>query len=488
MDSKLQDPETTHPASHQALRGDSTKARARKPGRPSQVKAQNQDAQVFKSYKQTIDHLLKSFSQEISRLHDPRNPDFIYYGVPHFVFWGISLFLTHQESCHQHGLRKGNEQFVRNFCLFSGCTEQELASEDTVMGFFKRCDPATLEQAWFKTIQVLIRGKSLDFGRQGNRWTIAFDATGCGSSDRPYDAHCLKRDHSNGTTTYHRSALVAFLVLEEGFAIPIAVQFIENMEVNASKQDCEIKAFYRLAQKIKTAFPQTPFWVLGDALYADQNVIRTCQGFGWGYSFNLKESDLIAFWREAQKLMELLPQNKLNLTETRPDNKTRTKSYRWVNQVDYYGLKLSAVFLEEEEWLSKEARTALETTGEKPQITSFSWITHQGLDRANVESNARVGRQRWRCENEGFNVLKNGGFNLEHAYTRDRQGYQCFFVMMLMAHTIQQLVAKGSLLKKIWKQIGSMKNLAKLLSEAFTSQVFTESIALPTQIRLRPDH
>ena len=52
-----------------------------------------------------------------------------------------------------------------------------------------------------------------------------------------------------GSTTYHRSALVVFLVLEEGFAIPIAVEFIENMEVNALKQDCEIKAFHRLAKK-----------------------------------------------------------------------------------------------------------------------------------------------------------------------------------------------------------------------------------------------
>ena len=60
--------------------------------------------------------------------------------------------------------------------------------------------------------------------------------------------------------------------------------------------------------------------------------------------------------------------------------------------------------------------------------------------------------------------------------------------MMLMAHTIQQLVAKGSLLKKVIKQIGSIKNLARLLSEAFAHKVFTEPIPPVAQIRLRPDH
>jgi hypothetical protein len=317
---------------------------------------------------------------------------------------------------------------------------------------------------------------------------FAIDGTGGGSSDRPYDASSLKRVHADGKITYHRSALVAFLVLEEGFAIPIAVEFIENMEVNALKQDCEIKAFHRLAKKIKEAFPQTPIWLLGDALYADQNVIRLCQKQGWGYSLNLKETDLKVFWRDAQEILKLSPQNKLVIKETRPDQKTRTKTYQWVNHVEYNELKLSAVFLEEEEWQSQEEREDLNNAGQKVKTTSFSWITHQAIDRSNVVSNAQAGRQRWRCENEGFNVLKNGGFNLEHVYTRDRQGYQCFFVMMLMAHTIQQLVAKGSLLKKVIKQIGSMKNLARLLSEAFAHKVFTEPIPPVAQIRLRPDH
>lgn len=487
MDPKLQRAQKTHSHGKQAFGDDPASPRSSKPGRPSTKKEQNQERKVFESYEQTIKHFLKSFPQEILTIPDHRNPDFIYYSVPHFVYWGLSLFLTHQQSCHQHGLSKGNEQFVRNFRLFSGCPEGEFASEDTVMGFFKKCDPHFLEQAWFRTIQTFLRGKSLDFSKQGNRWMMVFDATGAGSSHRPFDAHSLKRVHSSGLTTYHRSALVAFLVLEDGFAIPMGVEFIENMEVNASKQDCELKAFCRLAEKIKKAFPQTPIWVLGDALYASQNVIKTCQKYGWGYSLNLKETDMPAFWAETQRLLGLSPENKLVRKEIAPDKKNRTRTYRWVNQVNHCGLCVSALLLDEGSWLTQQEREEFEETGQKEKVTLFSWITHKTLERCNVESTAHVGRQRWRCENEGFNVLKNGGLNLEHAYTRDRYGYQCFFVIMLMAHAIQQLVAKGSLLKKIISQIGSVKNLAKLLALAFATQIFTEPIPKVAQIRLKPD-
>jgi hypothetical protein len=36
------------------------------------------------------------------------------------------------------------------------------------------------------------------------------------------------------------------------------------------------------------------------------------------------------------------------------------------------------------------------------------------------------GRLRWRIENEGFNVQKNGGYNLEHAYTKNEHGMKIY--------------------------------------------------------------
>ena len=53
---------------------------------------------------------------------------------------------------------------------------------------------------------------------------------------------------------------------------------------------------------------------------------------------------------------------------------------------------------------------------------------------------AVAARLRWRCENEGFNVLKNGGFALEHVYSRKPTASKAYVFLMLIAHTIQQLL------------------------------------------------
>ena len=47
---------------------------------------------------------------------------------------------------------------------------------------------------------------------------------------------------------------------------------------------------------------------------------------------------------------------------------------------------------------------------------------------------AAAARLRWRCENEGFNVRKNGGFALEHVYSHNPVASKCYFMLMLTAH------------------------------------------------------
>ena len=42
----------------------------------------------------------------------------------------------------------------------------------------------------------------------------------------------------------------------------------ENMSVEEIKQDCETKAFLRLAGRIKKRFPRLPILLLADSLYA----------------------------------------------------------------------------------------------------------------------------------------------------------------------------------------------------------------------------
>jgi hypothetical protein len=78
------------------------------------------------------------------------------------------------------------------------------------------------------------------------------------------------------------------------------------------------------------------------------------------------------------------------------------------------------------------------------------------------------GRVRWKIENEGFNVQKNGGFALAHAYSQDETAGKIFYFLLQIAHMIFQLVEKGRLFRKAFpKGVGSLHNIARALLEAW---------------------
>ena len=54
------------------------------------------------------------------------------------------------------------------------------------------------------------------------------------------------------------------------------------------------------------------------------------------------------------------------------------------------------------------------------------------------------GRLRWKIENEGFNTQKNGGYNIEHKYSRvSFQALKNYYQCLQIAHLINQLVEKS---------------------------------------------
>ena len=95
-------------------------------------------------------------------------------------------------------------------------------------------------------------------------------------------------------------------------------------------------------------------------------------------------------------------------------------------------------------------------------------------------------------ENEGFNVQKNGGFALEHAYTHHPVSAKVFYLLLQLAHSLAQLIERGSLLRHALPAgVGSAKNLAWHLLEAWRNARLTahqiQLLLTPrVQIRLKP--
>ena len=108
--------------------------------------------------------------------------------------------------------------------------------------------------------------------------------------------------------------------------------------------------------------------------------------------------------------------------------------------------------------------------------TKFKWVTNYKVSANNVVTLANDGgRIRWKVENEGFNVQKNGGYGLEHAYTNNPTSAKIFYFLLQIAHMLAQLLYKGDLLKKAFPAgFGSEKNLAFRLLEAWRNARLTK--------------
>jgi len=124
----------------------------------------------------------------------------------------------------------------------------------------------------------LIRSRVLDNRRLlGKYHRIAMDASGIISYNERHGDHCLTKTSSKtGKITYYHMVLEAKLVTEDGLALSVKTEFIENQGKEETKQDCELRAFYRLAPRLKETFPQLSICLLLDALYAAEPVMEIC--------------------------------------------------------------------------------------------------------------------------------------------------------------------------------------------------------------------
>lgn len=332
---------------------------------------------------------------------------------------------------------------------------------DTLGKLLARLDPDQFQECMCALVERLIRNKVLYPYRLFDRWfVIAVDGTGILSFPRRHCPHCLTQTQ-NGKTIYYHHVLEAKLVTSNGFAFSIITEFIENPGPDPDKQDCELKAFYRLAERLKARFPRLPICLSLDGLYAGGPTFKLCQEFGWKFVITLKDDDLPTVNAEFEALARLQTENQ---TRIRLLDTNTTQDYRWVNDLSYQDSQRRIHQLD-----ILELRQTTDRGERGESLIKFKWITNFNLK---SQTAARIaeqgGRIRWKIENEGFNVQKNGGYGLEHAYAQKWNAAKNFYFLLQIAHAIFQLMWKGSLLKKIFPQgVGSEKNLAFLLLEAW---------------------
>jgi hypothetical protein len=377
---------------------------------------------------------------------DPRNGKGKQYAIEELLMSGIGLFLFKEGSRNQFNNHRRDGHFSVHYRQMFGLS---LPHQDTLSDVLVELEPGCLEEVRMNLMSALFEQKCLRPYRLLNKYyLIAIDATGVVSFDEPHCEHCLTRKSKDGKTTYFHYVLEAKLVTSDGHALSLASEWIENPSGEFDKQDCERKAFSRLAAKLKKHYPRLPICVLADGLYPYEGAFQICEQYDWKYIFVLKDHSLKTVQEEL-----LLTKRKSSAAEyyTVKNGWRITDEFRFQTDIAYHQ-KYTVHWLQCMETRNKICKPG---TVAKPdtQHARFEYVTNIKPNKDNVQAVAFSGRLRWKIENEGFNTQKCGDYELSHKYSRNSYpALQNYYALLQIAHAINQFVEKGKAVSELLKR------------------------------------
>lgn len=373
------------------------------------------------------------------------------------------------ESMQSMNYEFNQETTAKNLSRYMGEKEREyLPHAVTVNEYLERLEPEELQKVQQKQVYGLIRSKAFYDAMFQKKWLVIVDGTQTYSGSRKLNDSCLERRYNKGTAeeraNYHCDVLEAKIVLGENLIVSIGSEFIENNGEDAErqkamgeeerKQDCETKAFKRLAGKLKKAYPRLGIILLADSLYASEPVMDICQGNGWGYIIRYKTGSIPSITEEYGNIPE----------------KGHTGQAEFVNDIDYNGKKVNMLRYWEEK-VEKGKTVRIE----------FQWLTSIRLSEKNAGKAAQAGRKRWKIENEGFNRQKNWQGDITHACSWDARAMKNHYLMVQISDMIKQLYEWFYLRKKGIRK--RQKNISSDLLKSFGWQPTGEDILINDERR-----
>ena len=383
---------------------------------------------------------LPDLLEVLSSSYDPRKRHD--YSIEEILMGGIGMFMFKQGSRNSINNKRREEAFTSNYEHNFGL---RMPHQDTVADVLLELNPDELDRLKARLISSQFEQKWLRRYRLLDKYyMIVIDGTGIVSFNKPHCEHCLTKTSKKGKTTYFHYVLEAKLVTPDGHSISLASEWVENPTGKFNKQDCELKAFYRLADRLKKYCPRLPICILGDGLYAKKPVFDICEANDWKYIIVLQDDQLKCIQDEVDIIRPKQPAEEKQVFKGKD---IITGKYHFHPKVAYKGHQLN--------WFScnETIEKREKADQKKPKETStFEYVSNIEPTKEIVAELCSKGRLRWKIENEGFNTQKNGGYVLEHKFFRKSYtGLKNYYTLLQIAHFINQLVEKSTMVIAIMK-------------------------------------
>lgn len=415
----------------------------------------NQIRNAIKEFLKIQAHYFPDLIEDIKKVMDERNQSYVTYEIEVIIFVMILKNICSIESMQEMNESFNEDTCVKNIYRVLGLEEKDyLPHYVTINECLSKLDNKELEKIRKKMIYGIIRKRSFEYGKfLGEKWLVIVDATQLFSFRERHCEHCLTKTLHKGTpeekTIYYHQVLEAKLVLGDDMIISLATEFIENPKENASKQDCELTSFKRLAETLKKQYPRLPICLLADSLYANNTVFQICRKNKWDYLIRYKEGSIPSIMEEYREIVSMGEMEE-SIIETeeiyrRKPNLKQRLQIRWVNALEYmkHPIHILELKIERAGKLYKE----------------FRWLSSMEIKASIAEEMVETGRKRWLIENEGFNIQKNHRYVITHANSLNYNAMKNHYLITQIADILMQMYENGD------KGIKELKYTIKRISE-----------------------
>jgi len=403
----------------------------------------------------SMDSLVERVRQKLLSLPDPRNRS-IGYSFHDLVMSGFAMFSLKYPSLHQfeHQTNSERENLHHLYQIEQLCTDAYLRKT------LDAIDPSSLRELYVELFHLLKGvGVLKEYSMLDGQLICSVDGVQHFCSNQVHCSHCQERHHQNGKVTYSHSMLCAALVHPDQREVFLLGSEPILKQDGQDKNDCERNAAERLLDWMREHYQGCKLLFVEDALYANGPHLRRILKEGWNFIVNVKPSSHKALFR----LFESRKQQRSVKSCTIQGEKGYTHRFWWDNNLPLNeaasDVRINFLYYEQE--------------SPSGQIQRFSWATSIPLSRANVERIMRIGRSRWKIENETFNTLKNQGYHFEHNYGH---GYQflstALAYLMLLAFLVDQIFQRCSpLFQRIWQAAKTKRKLWELIRSVFSVRI-----------------
>ena len=369
-----------------------------------------------------INKYLPQLSYIIDNLTDKRNKSYIKYNMRTIIFTRLFALICGITTMNGMTRTFNTENTIKNLSVICKQNFNEIPNWQTIQDVLEDLDIEEIRNIRKYIVKTLIRSKMFDKYRYNGYFQVLVDATGVTCCDYNLNGNCIEKKYKSEKTKYYKYVLEAKIVVGK-IVISLDSEWIENSIIKSDKQKQDCEI---------NAFKRMAPRIKKDRLKQ---------------IFNDFEDDLAY------------------------ENETTEKNYFLSTKIKYKTHKLNAVRYQEYQ---------------KEKLVTFNYITNLKTNNHNIKNIIKMGRSRWKIENEGFNEQKNGTFCISHLCSRNETELKIHYYLIQIAHIIRQLLEVGSIVLREMKL--QKKEVSSHIKNDLTTFNSTSKInTIGTKFQLRFD-